>query len=361
MDPAFPFGLTNDNHGYRVYTAIGFTVGITCIAILLRLFSRKIQKTALGADDYFILAGAISTIVTAGLWGWGVRNGIGRHLVFLDQNEIRNTFLAFYVIFQTYGVALTLIKISILLFYRKIFSTAKFRVRVNIVATFALLWMVTNAGLAIFQCSPIRKAWDVTVPGHCIDPLHYIIGVHVWNLVLDIIILGLPVSEVWKLQMSLSKKISVASIFLLGALSVVIALVRLVVILKAELIDITWYTSIASWTCVEPGIEVLSVSLPVMAPLLQGRRLISELRSSLRSILPYSTRSKSTATQSLSGDRSGVFHEFDKSSKILAPEQDRWVTSASHQSRPEEGDDYVVPDHIPLRSIMVTEQVDVKR
>ena len=67
----------------------------------------------------------------------------------------------------------------------------------------------------------MRKAWLVLMPGHCFNPICYITGVHTTNLILDFVILALPISATWRLQMSLGKKISVAGIFLLGAMHVV--------------------------------------------------------------------------------------------------------------------------------------------
>lgn len=52
--------VSHDNNPYRVSTAIGFAIGITCIAVTLRLIARKMQKVPLGADDFAILAGAVS-------------------------------------------------------------------------------------------------------------------------------------------------------------------------------------------------------------------------------------------------------------------------------------------------------------
>lgn len=123
-----------------------------------------------------------------------------------------------YVEYQIYGIAVTLIKMSILLFYRRIFVIPQFRLRINIVGVMVMVWFLANSFLSAFQCTPIEKAWLVLIPGKCIDPLKYILGVHTTNLALDIIILPLPVSAVWRLQMSLAKKISVAGIFLLGGL-----------------------------------------------------------------------------------------------------------------------------------------------
>ena len=125
-----------------------------------------------------------------------------------------------YAGYQIYGVAVTLIKISILLFYRRIFTTKQFRQRTNIIGALVVAWLIVNNLTAALQCRPVRKAWDIEIPGHCFSAISYITGVHATNLTLDIVILALPVSAVWRLQMSFAKKISVIGIFLLGGLYV---------------------------------------------------------------------------------------------------------------------------------------------
>ncbi|KAF2230137.1 hypothetical protein EV356DRAFT_520173 [Viridothelium virens] len=342
--------LSEQNNGYRTYVAVGFTIGITCVTILLRVLARKVKKLSLGADDYMIFIGAGFTIITAGFWIWGVQNGIGRHLITLESQQIINYFKADYIIYQTYGVALTSIKLSILLFYRRIFVTRSFRLQVNIVGALVIVWLFVNAFVAAFQCNPVKKEWMVEIPGKCMDPLNYIVGVHSTNIALDFIILALPMSGVWRLQMSVSKKIGVAAIFLLGGLSIIIAIIRLIVILKAELDDITWYTGIASWTCVEPGVEVLSVSLPSMAPFLQGRKFLADLHSSFRSLLSFSRKSNPDSESGVSGG----FCEIGRSTRNLDPADHEWSSSATRAKAINEES-----DHIPLHSIRVTDQVDI--
>ncbi|KAL8937920.1 MAG: hypothetical protein Q9216_004182 [Gyalolechia sp. 2 TL-2023] len=242
---------------------------------------------------------------------------------------------ATYAGYQTYGVAITLIKLSILLFYRRIFSTPQFRLRTNIVGALVIAWLFINNLMAAFQCRPIKKAWTPLMPGSCIEPLGLIIGLQAGNLSLDIVILSLPAYAVSKLQMSLAKKISVLAIFMLGGLSIVIAAIRIVVVATADEDDVTcmykqnpvpgqiksqnnsyaddWpgYSSIESWTAVEPAIEVLSVSLPCMAPFLHGKRALKEVRSTLRSLLSRSKRSD------LNHDGDGGFQKIDTHRKMM--------------------------------------------
>lgn len=53
------------------------------------------------------------------------------------------------------------------------------------------------------------------------------------NAVLPVAILALPVYNVWKLQMPKARKLAVIGIFLLGALEIITAIVRLVYVVDA--------------------------------------------------------------------------------------------------------------------------------
>lgn len=83
-----------------------------------------------------------------------------------------------------------------------------------------ILWFLTHNIVASFQCIPVRKTWEMWLPGKCIDTLKFVIGTHSANLILDLIILVLPIAAVWRLHMATMSKIRVAGIFLLGGLYV---------------------------------------------------------------------------------------------------------------------------------------------
>ena len=116
-----------------------------------------------------------------------------------------------------YGVSITAVKLSVLLFYRRIFSVALFRRWITLLAVFVLVWLFGNNLLGAFQCIPFRKAWESEVPGRYIKFLAFLIGMQVPNIVLDGSYSGAAYRAVYQLQMS-KKKISVAAVFLLGGL-----------------------------------------------------------------------------------------------------------------------------------------------
>lgn len=124
----------------------------------------------------------------------------------------------FYISYQLYGLAITAIKVSILLFYRRIFSIGRLRKWINIVGVLVLGWLFANNLVFAFQCTPVRKAWEIEIQGYCVNPLRTVEIIQVLNVVLDALVLALPVSGVLKLQMSTGRKISLIVTFLLGGL-----------------------------------------------------------------------------------------------------------------------------------------------
>ena len=123
-----------------------------------------------------------------------------------------------YVTLQLFGLAITTIKISILLFYRRVFSTPRLQRWINCIGVFVVAWLFANNFTAIFLCSPVHKAWDQQQPGHCYSPYLFTKLIQGFNVILDVVILLLPVSAVLRLQLSRSRKLTTILIFLLGGL-----------------------------------------------------------------------------------------------------------------------------------------------
>ena len=73
--------------------------------------------------------------------------------------------------------------------------------------------------LEIFACNPINKAWDPLITtGKCLNVPAINIAAGTFNALSDILILILPQRTIWKLQMSLNRKLGISAIFLTGVL-----------------------------------------------------------------------------------------------------------------------------------------------
>ena len=156
---------------------------------------------------------------------------MGKHAVKVGiPNVIK--FLKLQFIFEiVYCFCVAITKFSILLLYRRIFRLDSFKKWLVGVAIFVFLWAVSTIFAAIFQCMPIRLAWQKDLGhGKCVDLAALVVSTGVLNMLTDIIILIIPMPIVWSLKISNRQKVAVSAIFLLGGLYVLPSSASVVVI-----------------------------------------------------------------------------------------------------------------------------------
>ena len=120
-----------------------------------------------------------------------------------------------------YLSAIALTKVSILLFYLRIFPNPVFRRLVYVALAYCIGYILGTVIALVFQCSPISLAWDRwdgEHPGKCFN-----LNLLGWmsaalNIVGDLIVICLPLHELSKLAMSRRKKAGVMLMFLGGGL-----------------------------------------------------------------------------------------------------------------------------------------------
>lgn len=122
----------------------------------------------------------------------------------------------------TYGLTITMVKISIRTMYRRIFATAACRKRVNAIGAACLMWFIAFTLVEIFQCYPLHDAFDpkFLLSSHCIKLEAFYLAAAATNLAIDIAMLCLPLHMVWKLSLDRKQKIGPTAIFLVGILYV---------------------------------------------------------------------------------------------------------------------------------------------
>lgn len=118
--------------------------------------------------------------------------------------------------FVLYALSITIVKISILQLYRRVFTIQPFRNLIYIVGGMCLIWFIVVIGVCLFQCRPIVAAWDRTVVGKCMDLKVLYYGITISNMILDVIINLMPVKMIWKLQLPLKQRVLLLCIMLVG-------------------------------------------------------------------------------------------------------------------------------------------------
>lgn len=119
--------------------------------------------------------------------------------------------------------AQTMIKISILLLYRRIFATQVTPTFRRVLSLFCILigiWGLTFLLLLLFNCGThFEENWDYTAStADCLPAYPFFLSFAGTDVATDILILGLPIYMVGRLQMQIRVKLGVIGVFMLGIL-----------------------------------------------------------------------------------------------------------------------------------------------
>ena len=148
-----------------------------------------------------------------------VHYGFGRHS---DVNPSDATFRwhqAFYAGEFCYAPSIALTKLSILFFYARVFPLREFIRYLYAVGALVICWWIAFQGVTTFECSPIHFLWTETPStGHCIDFLKSFIAMAIPNIATDLVLLALPLPQIWKINLPLTQKLGLIVIFSLGGL-----------------------------------------------------------------------------------------------------------------------------------------------
>ena len=107
-----------------------------------------------------------------------VRNGLGRHIFYLSQNQHSLEQLSEAIKLQCFIqiviiVGVMFVKVSIALFLLRIFGLGHerwWRWSLYFIMWITVLTSLSSAIIALAQCRPIRKLWNPTVRGSCWSP-----------------------------------------------------------------------------------------------------------------------------------------------------------------------------------------------
>lgn len=167
---------------------------------------------------------------------WGVDD---QHILNHDTDKSK-ALVAFEVV---YTVTISLVKISLLMTYMRMFPVRRLQIGAYILIAVSLAWTMSIGIAAIFQCTPRRKLWQPWLQGTCLDAKKVFLGISFPNIVTDIAILTLPIPILWGLQTTMIRKLSLTVIFLLGSFVVFTSVYRFVTFLDFEPTDLSCKSS----------------------------------------------------------------------------------------------------------------------
>ncbi|GKT53837.1 CFEM domain-containing protein [Colletotrichum tofieldiae] len=198
-----------------------------------------------------------------------------------------------------YFLAQAMNKVSILFFLHRVFQHNRLGKAIWVTIGLTLAYAAAFFFATLFQCWPINHAWlqlEENHVGRC-NNVHLQGWMSaVFNIVLDIIILALPLHQLYQLQMPLKKKLMVMVVFSMGIFVTIASVIRLrTLVVFANSTNITYdYVDAAYWSTIELYAGIITASLPAVYKFLSGILVKSPTWSVLKSKLSGASSSSGT-------------------------------------------------------------------
>jgi len=276
QDAAYQMAHLDEDYTRNLGGFLIVLVFLSFASMCMRVACRRYKRDPLGRDDWVYIIGTILSICSfIVLLLYAFDAGLGKHWLALTPDQK----ILFPKLNYAYNIlnvsAYPLVKISILLLYIRIFYVLPDFCR----SVWIGIAVVGGGGLAntlvaIFACHPVQGFYDTSVPAQCIDSISFYYWTGAFNCATDIFILVMPVAAIWKRD--ISHKAAVMTLFLLGGLTCIISVLRIIYYFKYDDADPSYsFLDSAYATPSEVCLATIVASAPAWGPLwhLTSRRL----------------------------------------------------------------------------------------
>ncbi|KAL2068978.1 hypothetical protein VTL71DRAFT_15316 [Oculimacula yallundae] len=262
-----------DKSSPLIYTSI--LGGIAFLCVILRLVSRY-EEGGFNAEDYIMAFAGLCLIPFVVLGVLTATHAFGRNIWDVPTHDIIQGLKYFYWGELIYMTILGVCKISILMFYLRLFPSQTFKYWCISLLAVVTLVMVTFQFMVLFQCWPINfnwHGWKGEMEGKCLNIQAEIYASSSLNIILDVAILVLPLPWLFRLQIGLRRKINVILMFSLGIFIFIVSVVRISLIDKFKAsVNPTWdFTEAIFWSAIEIYVAVIVPCLPAIRSFLSRR------------------------------------------------------------------------------------------
>ncbi|KAL7776393.1 hypothetical protein CFE70_006809 [Pyrenophora teres f. teres 0-1] len=277
------------------------TITLSIPFLFLRLYSRWLNNRLVSADEAYTVIAAAFLIVLSVLTLRMSLMGFGLHYWNIPPEHGVALLKYWYVCQMMYIMVQIFSKVAILSLYSRLFGDQRnwFRWVVHGMIAFMFIHGLVFFLLVTFQCIPIEAIWNKLIHGKCL-PLNYAIGFTgaCMSIAEDVIILILPIPQLWRLQMCLKKKIGLVLLLSIGSFACLTSIIRLKFILEfSNSYDSTWdNVDVVKWSVIEALAACICGNLMALRP------LVDRIMPTIRSVVsPYPWRLRQSCEKTPSG------------------------------------------------------------
>lgn len=271
----FPYG---ERRGPFLLVLLGILLALTLAVVAARLWARcKIRRNA-GLDDWLIVAALPFLIAynVCHIMGFS-HYGVDRHAWELTFDQAVNARIVTWAIAISYIFVTSLVKISILCFYRRLGEGALnmtwlwiVRCSIAFVVVYAFIFIL----MVFVACRPMNAFWNKMDPAWALSHDHQcfnegadFIASAIVSVIQDAAVCILPLLVVRRLQMPRKQKWALGAIFGIGFFLCFCGIMRVAYMYRVyyQTYDTTWEAlPVWCWTLVETHCAIICASAPAL-------------------------------------------------------------------------------------------------
>ncbi|KAI1629388.1 integral membrane protein [Exophiala viscosa] len=295
LEPRAAAGLPHNPHGQGLATVSIIMCCIAAFLVVSRLLVRFLHNRMTGWDDYTLVVSMMLAIGMTVCYNMEVYHGMGLHTKQVDAHQRMLAYEWLWAAQLLYKFANGTTKISIVLLYLRIFPSRMFKIVSWAVIAYVMAYCTAAVCTSIWQCKPIAKAWNKTMPGHCIDIGQLWYANSAFTIFADLLLIAMPMKQIAKLKLPISQKLGLIFVFSLGIFVMVCTIIRCVMLgpTTSKKDSLYYQAESNSWTFLEVDVSIICASLPILKAPLQ--RLLPRVFGTKSSAAKSADYSKSTS------------------------------------------------------------------
>ncbi|CAI0642487.1 unnamed protein product [Colletotrichum noveboracense] len=330
-----------------------FLFGTVTLFFAMRLLTKWMRMGTWGWDDWTISFAYLMMVAFLVATTLAKQTGIGRDIWTLNVDQITAFIRGFFAFEIVYSITLASIKASILFLYLRIFGsiTETFRQILWGTQIFNVAVCITFVIVNLNQCKPLSYfwyGWDGRHPGYCIDLSAMALSHAALNIAIDVWMLVLPATQIYRLNLQKRQKAGIMSMFGVGIFITIVSAVRLKSIAT---FSHSWnptydFYGLAMWSHTELCVGLIVACMPAARSL--ARRLFPELLY----VTKVSTTRQSTRA---SGNVKIVSQDIGTIATDDVPESST-MSSPSNASK-KDSLATLTPDRVPLKRLTTSDSL----
>ncbi|KAI6962023.1 hypothetical protein KC332_g16279 [Hortaea werneckii] len=268
-DAQYEYRMTSNRLALIVAGAIFTLIGT--ISVVLRFVTAALRSRPIGKDDWSMLLAWLSSIGFTIASYISVAWGVGFEKADAPAWWAVEAIKAVYVIEIFYYFSLFFVKVSILMLYLRLAGNLRTFLYWGAIGTLVIIvaQFVSTIVVVGTQCMPMATYWDPTVEGTCININDFFYSTNIFTIITDVMIIGLPIATLWKLNCPRAQKYGIMLAFLLGGISTVASCIRMysIKIYTESPEPMRDAAPINTWSFIEINLGILCCSAPAIKPL----------------------------------------------------------------------------------------------